>query len=158
MKTRNKIIIGAASVALLLTGGAVAQANPMPGLECRSVYSGGGWISICTDADPVTPVESVQRIAGADRYETSALLSQVSFEPGVPVVYIANGVTLVDALGAGAAAQGAGPVLAVPVSGTLPAAIAGELARLDPASIVIVGDPRSVSESMAEQVTEAAAR
>ncbi len=135
-----------------------ATTTPAPAPGCETVYSGGGWIGYCTDPDPVTPVETVQRIAGADRYQTSAMLSQVSFEPGVPVVYIANGVTLVDALGAGAAAQGAGPVLPVPATGTLPASIAAELARLDPASIVIVGAPASVSESMAAQVRDAAAR
>ena len=156
MKTRN-ILAAAAVTALALVGAAAPPAgNPWAGYDCESVYTGGGWISFCTDADPATA--TVERIAGENRYQTSALLSQESFEPGVPVVYIANGVTLVDALGAGAAAQGNGPVLTVPADGTLPDAIAAELARLDPASIVIVGGPASVTDAMAAQVTEAAAR
>lgn len=156
MKTRNKILAIAAAAGLIVTGAATAHANPWAGYDCESVYSGGGWISFCTST--AGPVESVQRIAGANRYETSALLSQTSFEPGVPVVYIANGTTLVDALGAGAAAQGAGPVLAVPADGTLPESIATELARLNPANIIIVGGPTSVTDAMATQVTDAAAR
>ena len=100
----------------------------------------------------------IERIAGADRYETSALLSRDAFDPGVDVVYIANGATLVDALGAGAAAGGDGPVLAVPGDGRLPASIATELARLNPARVVVAGSSASVSESMAQQVAEAAAR
>jgi putative cell wall-binding protein len=161
MKTKNRFLAGAAVAASLLLGGTAAASATgpgLPGLECESVFTGGGWISFCTDADPVSPVESVTRIAGTDRYQTSALLSQETFEPGVPVVYIANGATLVDALGAGAASGGAGPVLVVPRDGTLPESIATELGRLDPASIVIMGDPQSVSEAMADQVTEAAAQ
>lgn len=174
MKRKIAAAVGAATVLVTGAGVTAATANdPWEGYECESVYSGGGWISFCTyvgtpadpaptdpaePTDPSTPAASIQRIAGADRYETSALISQVSFEPGVAVVYIANGSTLVDALGAGAAAQGAGPVLAVPGTGTLPTATAAELARLNPASIVIVGDPRSVSDDIAVQVAEAAAR
>ncbi|ERG63519.1 hypothetical protein L332_03500 [Agrococcus pavilionensis RW1] len=161
MKVKHKLAAIAASAALVFAGATTAAADPLPGYECRSVFTGGGWISFCTyvGEPPAEPVPStITRIAGVDRYATSALLSQETFAPGVEVVYIANGVTLVDALGAGAASQGRGPVLAVPREGTLPAPIAAELERLDPASIVIVGDPQSVSDAMAVQVEEAAAR
>ncbi|MUN07081.1 hypothetical protein GLX25_08110, partial [Agromyces luteolus] len=49
---------------------------------------------------------STSRISGADRYATSAAISAKSFEPGVPVVYIANGTNFPDAL-SGAPVAGA---------------------------------------------------
>jgi len=163
MRIRDKVILSAA-IAVALAGTAAAAAavtsEPIPpGYTCKSVYSGGGWIRSCT-ADPAAPETQapVTQVGGADRFETSAMLSSISFEPGVDVAYIANGVTLVDALGAAAAAKGNGPVLAVPAEGRLPDTVAAELARLDPKSIVIVGGAGSVSEGMVAQVTDAAAQ
>ncbi|MGV3734095.1 MAG: cell wall-binding repeat-containing protein [Microcella sp.] len=100
------------------------------------------------------------RLAGADRYTTSALISQYGFpgvptasDPpaggGVPVVYLANGATFPDALSAGpAAALEDGPLLLTP-STSLPAAITAELDRLNPAEIVIVGGASVVSPAVA---------
>ena len=41
---------------------------------------------------------SVSRLAGADRYATSAKVSAATFAPGVPVAYVATGTTFPDAL------------------------------------------------------------
>ncbi|MCI4658251.1 cell wall-binding repeat-containing protein, partial [Cryobacterium zhongshanensis] len=43
---------------------------------------------------------TVTRTFGADRFGTSAAISQTAFTPGVPVVYIANGYNFPDALSA----------------------------------------------------------
>ena len=82
---------------------------------------------------------AVTRIEGADRYGTSVALSQASFQPGVPVVYVATGANYPDALsGAAAAAQDKGPLLLVrPTS--LPPGLAEELTRLAPGRIVVQG-------------------
>ena len=82
-----------------------------------------------------------------DRYATAASVSAATFDPGVPVVYIASGLNFPDAL-AGAAAGGylGGPVLLV--NGTIPAVTAAELARLQPTRIVVLGGPASVSEAI----------
>lgn len=99
------------------------------------------------------------RLAGADRYSTSVLISQYGFpgtstptgpvDDGVPVVYLANGATFPDALSAGpAAAFEDGPLLLTP-STSLPSAIAAELDRLNPAEIVIVGGTGVVSPAVA---------
>ncbi|WP_322133886.1 cell wall-binding repeat-containing protein [Antiquaquibacter oligotrophicus] len=98
----------------------------------------------------VTP--GVTRISGADRYEVSARVAQETYDPGVPVVFIATGVTFPDAL-SGAAAAGAegGPVLLVKQS-AIPASIATELNRLDPERIVVLGGTNSVSASVQAQL------
>ncbi len=88
------------------------------------------------------------RIAGADRYATSAAISAASFDPLVDVVYIATGVNFPDALaGAPAAALFGGPVLLVP-QGALPASIKTELERLDPADILVIGGTGAVSDAV----------
>ena len=88
------------------------------------------------DAAPPTN-DPVSRVAGADRYGTSAAVSAGAFPPGVPVAYIATGATFPDAL-SGAAAAGAlgGPVL-LTAPDAIPSAVHTELKRLKPAKIVI---------------------
>ena len=57
---------------------------------------------------------SIVRFQGADRFATSAAITQASYAPGVPVVYIATGLNFPDALAGGAAAAKAGgPLLLV---------------------------------------------
>lgn len=98
-----------------------------------------------TGADPV-----VSRVGGATRYHTAALVT-AALDPGVPVVYVASGESFPDALAAGPH----GPVLLVPSAGKLPAVVAAELDRLDPARVVIVGGTGVVTEQMAAQVEQA---
>ncbi len=87
----------------------------------------------------------VLRLAGADRYEVSALISAKNFTPNVAVAYIATGATFADALsGAPAAGADGGPVLLV-TKDRVPDAILTELKRLTPQRIVILGGANSVS-------------
>ena len=98
------------------------------------------------------------RLAGADRFGTSVAVSQNNldsasdFTPGVPVVYIADGLAYPDALSAGpAAAAQQGPLLLVnPTS--IPASVAAELTRLKPQKIVVAGGVGSVSEAVFTQL------
>src|SRR5580693_2291396 len=76
---------------------------------------------------------AVQRYAGADRFQTAALVSAGTFSPGVPVAFIARGDAYADALaGTPAAATDGGPILLVSPH-AIPAATATELTRLKPA-------------------------
>lgn len=90
----------------------------------------------------------VERIAGAGRYETAALVSRRTFASPAPVVYVATGADYPDALG-GAAAAGRqqAPVLLV-AKATLPPATAAELDRLRPARIVLLGGTGAVSTAV----------
>ncbi|MEB0001105.1 cell wall-binding repeat-containing protein, partial [Cryobacterium sp. RTS3] len=94
----------------------------------------------------------VVRIAGLDRYETSAAISKSGFAPARPVVYVANGSNFPDALsGAAVAGSQGAPVLLVR-DDVIPAAIATELARLKPGRIVVLGGESSVGAAVFEQL------
>jgi putative cell wall-binding protein len=113
----------------------------------------GGTAAVATPTPPTSlPTADVQRLAGADRYATAAAISKASFSPGVPVAYVATGANFPDALAAGAAAvRRGGPVLLVS-SSSIPGPTASELARLDPAEIVVVGGTSIVSQGVVEQL------
>lgn len=90
----------------------------------------------------------VYRISGADRYAASANISASTFEPGVPVAYVATGEKFPDALSGGPVAGfRGGPVLLVR-QGSIPSATAAELTRLAPQRIVVLGGPVSVSTAV----------
>lgn len=91
----------------------------------------------------------VTRLAGANRYATAAAISRDAFAPGVAVAYVATGTNFPDALaGVAAAGSGGGPVLLTNPN-ELPAETAAELARLDPARIVVLGGTGVISDSVA---------
>ncbi|HEX6139727.1 MAG TPA: cell wall-binding repeat-containing protein, partial [Candidatus Limnocylindria bacterium] len=111
-------------------------------------FAGKPWVSFANPNAPMTSSLNVVRYAGADRYATAAAVSAASFGPGVSVAYVATGTNFPDALaGSAAAAQKGGPVLLVSAGG-IPAATAGELARLAPAQIVVLGGEGVVSEGI----------
>ncbi|HEY3926269.1 MAG TPA: cell wall-binding repeat-containing protein [Acidothermaceae bacterium] len=91
---------------------------------------------------------TVTRYQGADRYGTSAAIVDANYSPGVPVVYIASGLNFPDALAGGAAAANAGGPLLLVEPGAIPPAVATELTRLTPASIVVLGGPPAVSDAV----------
>jgi len=94
----------------------------------------------------------VERYAGADRHATAALVSQRTFAPGVPVLYVATGATYPDALTGGAAAARRGaPVLLVKGSAIPPVTLA-EIQRLRPQRIVVLGGTSVVSGAVLNQL------
>ncbi|MDH6182174.1 GH35 family endo-1,4-beta-xylanase/putative cell wall-binding protein [Microbacteriaceae bacterium SG_E_30_P1] len=98
------------------------------------------------------PERIVDRIGGATRYDVAVGISQAAYPTTAPVVYVVNGEAYPDALSAGpAAALEGGPLLLVRPN-EVPAAIAAEITRLDPARIVVVGGPASVGESVFTQL------
>jgi putative cell wall-binding protein len=107
------------------------------------VLGGQGAVS-----DAVVEQLGARRIAGANRYATAAAISADTFNPAVPVAYIATGESYADALaGAAAAALQGGPVLLV-TKESIPPETDSELRRLLPRSIVILGGKNAVSESV----------
>lgn len=90
---------------------------------------------------------TVTRVGGSNRYETAAQVSRTRFSPGVPVVYVATGENFADALAAGAASRGRGPVL-LTSRDSLPDATRDEIIRLRPGRIVLVGGQAAVSEGV----------
>jgi len=103
---------------------------------------------------PGGPPATVTRVAGPDRYATSAALSAATFPPGVPVAYVASGADFADALAVGPVAGRAGaPILTVPTDG-IPASVAAELDRLHPGRIVVVGGTAAVSAAVEQALGE----
>ena len=97
---------------------------------------------------PAQAAMTVQRLGGADRFATAALVSAAHFGPGVPVVYVATGANFPDALAGGpAAARHGGPILLV-TRDAIPPATAAELARLAPARVVVLGGSGAVGDGV----------
>lgn len=96
---------------------------------------------------------AVERVAGADRYETAAALAERGWPDGATRVYLAAGGRFADALAAGpAAAKADGPIL-LTGSTALPEATDSALQRLDPAEVVVVGGPGAVATSVLDEIS-----
>ncbi|MCU1346688.1 MAG: hypothetical protein JWL70_2954 [Acidimicrobiia bacterium] len=95
------------------------------------------------------------RVAGDDRYDTAARLSQAAFPSGAPVAIVVSGEAFPDGLVAGplSALQG-GPILLTPSDGLTPTTVA-ELTRLHPASVEVIGGSSAVSDAALAQITAA---
>ncbi|HEU5082056.1 MAG TPA: cell wall-binding repeat-containing protein, partial [Acidimicrobiales bacterium] len=104
---------------------------------------------------PASAAVSVEtpRVAGADRYATSAEVSEVAFPSGSSRVVIASGSSFADGLAASALAGDLdAPVLLVPGGGPLPASITAELTRLGATSVRIIGGQAAVSVAVAAEL------
>lgn len=99
-------------------------------------------------------IAPVTRIAGADRYETSALLAQHAFPDGAAEAFVATGRGFPDALAAGPAAARAGaPMLLVPGTDSAPQ-LDATLDVLGAQRVTVVGGVPSVRESLVASIAE----
>lgn len=86
------------------------------------------------------------RLAGATRYETAVEISRRAYTSATAsAVYLVGGDRMDEALAAGALSDG--PVLLVPASGSVPAAVLAEIKRLSPSTVVALGGATSVSSA-----------
>ncbi|WP_169795846.1 cell wall-binding repeat-containing protein [Curtobacterium ammoniigenes] len=109
---------------------------------------------------------SVGRFSGADAYATAANLAAGGFTPSaaidsngdapqrgtVPVVYVATRGNYPDALAGAAAAGHTGAPILLTDPNTLPDATRAELTQLQPRSIVVLGGPNAVSDTVVSQL------
>jgi putative cell wall-binding protein/peptidoglycan/xylan/chitin deacetylase (PgdA/CDA1 family) len=118
-------------------------------LHPASIVVLGGRATIADSVkNTLNGIAPTTRVAGADRYAVSAAVSAATFSPGVPVVYVASGAVFPDALsGSAAAIVKGGPVLLV-TGTTIPDSVKAELNRLNPAKIVVLGGPNTVSDAV----------
>jgi putative cell wall-binding protein len=160
--TGLRYTVGGPSIGVGLPGGSgilsarkndfvITAKNGTPAVEVRSFASP----ATGTTALPALPTPGspdVTRQSGGDRYSAAAAISAANFSPNVSKVYIATGLTFPDALaGAPVAAKNNAPILLVPGS-LIPPVVATELTRLSPASIVVLGGPGSVTDSVKTQL------
>ncbi|MEZ0166613.1 cell wall-binding repeat-containing protein [Kineococcus sp. LSe6-4] len=139
--TRRSTLSALAATALLSTvgAGAAQAATPVPKVGTPFPYVG------------------LVRAAGADRYETAAVVAQGSFQPSQgSAVFITSGEAPADALTAGPAAASLDAPLLLTRAGDLPEATAAELARLKPAAVYVVGGTDRVSDAVLSAIGTAA--
>ena len=94
---------------------------------------------------------AVTRLAGPDRYATSAAVAATYSAPQ-PSVYIASGANFPDALSGAPVAGMKGVPLLLVAPTSLPAVVRAQLLRLAPSTIVILGSTGSVSQGVADQL------
>ena len=102
------------------------------------------------------PGATMTRLAGADRYATSAAIAG-TFETGVPIVYLASGLGFADALAAAAAAGSMGSPMVLTQPGALPASIRAEIVRLNPSHAIVAGGVSAVSDAVIRSIRDALA-
>lgn len=93
---------------------------------------------------------SVRRIAGTNRYKTSAAMAEI-YNTGVDRVYLASGTSFPDALVTSALAGFEEAPLLLTHADTLDSAIRAQLRRLAPDEIVVIGGERAVATGTARQ-------
>ncbi|CAN5328982.1 hypothetical protein BH23ACT9_BH23ACT9_08070 [soil metagenome] len=94
----------------------------------------------------------VDRLSGPDRFATAVAVAQATFPDGADTVYIGTGSDFPDALaGVPAAVSAPGPLLLV-TDDTVPEVTAGELDRLDPGRIVVLGGTAVVDHSVEDEL------
>lgn len=94
---------------------------------------------------------SVTRLAGADRYATAVSVSKAGFA-AASTVFIATGTNYPDALAGGPVATIVGGPLLLVTRDNVPPVVRQELQRLAPRTVIILGGPASVSETVVDQI------
>ena len=125
----------------------------------RVVVVGGASVvsdSVLASIATLLPGATVIRLAGADRYATSAAVAG-TFETGVPVVYVASGTGFADALAAAAAAGSMGSPMVLTLPGSLPAPIRAEIIRLNPSHAIVAGGVGAVGDAVIRSIRDAVA-
>lgn len=147
-------------ILLVRSCGAVPSAvrKEISRLDPRRVIALGGSGAVCGETLRAAAAgRATDRIAGEDRYDTAAFISERAYLPHFegPVyteapVYIASGTAYADAVAAGSLTDG--PVLLVRPDGSFPRSVLIELSRASPTTAIGLGGPNVVAETTLEQL------
>lgn len=118
-----------------------------------TIYISGGVkaVSSVVESQLDDYADSVYRLSGADRYETSAEVASWSGQNDT-TVFLATGVSFPDALGGGAAAGRLNGALMLTRPGDLPGSVADELEWSSPGKVVVLGGPNAVGDTVIRKV------
>jgi putative cell wall-binding protein len=92
-----------------------------------------------------------ERLAGANRYETAAKVSAARF-PTAGTVLVATGENFPDALAGGAVGAALGAPLLLVTRSSVPAETSGDLRRLSPAKVVVLGGAGVIDDAVLGQL------
>ncbi|WP_348786814.1 cell wall-binding repeat-containing protein [Leifsonia sp. NPDC080035] len=109
------------------------------------------WYGSSTAGSPAL----TSRISGSERFATAIAISQAAYPTpgtGIPVAFIANGLTFPDALAAAPAAAAMGGPLLLTTTTSVPANILTELTRLKPARIIVAGGVGVANDNVVKQL------
>ncbi|HET6969211.1 MAG TPA: D-alanyl-D-alanine carboxypeptidase family protein [Ornithinibacter sp.] len=138
MRSGHLTTTALAVAALVLVGGAPAQAIP----------DGGDRSSRSPSSSP-----AVSRVSGSDPYSTSVAASRAAFPPGTraDVVHLVSGTSPWESISATPAAVRQGGAVLLTRPDGIPSSVVAELGRLSPAAIVVVGSTATLSDSVLVQ-------
>lgn len=111
------------------------------------IVGGTGRVSTAVEEAWKSAGKDVTRIAGADRYETAALVATVDEQGPPEQVFIASGTATADALAAGPVAWARNYPILLTATGSVPAVTASALTELGTTERVVLGSSGSVSEA-----------
>jgi putative cell wall-binding protein len=127
------------------------------GAEDIVIVGGPNTISAAVESE-LKALGTVTRIGGADRFEASRNIAEHAFPDGADVAVLATGLTFPDALSAGAAVAGRGPVILVDGGAShLDAATKSLLTGLGVDEIAVAGGTVSVSAGIQSDAEKIAA-
>jgi putative cell wall-binding protein len=109
------------------------------GAQRAIVLGGTGSIDATVEGKVRAIVAATTRVGGSDRYATAAALSARIASPGVGSAFLATGASFADALAGGPAAAANGAPILLTRANCVPAGVNGELTRLDPGRLVLLG-------------------
>lgn len=120
---------------------------PIIGILALACCTGLGEVARSAAAAAGDPGFRIERLAGANRYESAVAISREFFGAGAPVALVASGEVFADGLAAGPAGdQLAGPVLFVKKD-HVPAVTRAEVQRLRPSRLLVLGGEATVDEA-----------
>jgi putative cell wall-binding protein len=99
---------------------------------------------------PAQPL--AERVAGTDRYDTSARFSGRTVQALRPVTYVATGADFPDALASGPASGFEGSPVLLVERDRVPAGVKTELCRVRPGHIVVMGGTNAISDAVYNDV------
>ncbi|WP_454132501.1 cell wall-binding repeat-containing protein [Microbacterium lacticum] len=139
----------------LLSSGTVVTRTGVQGAWARVRANG---IEAWVHGDYLTaapePTYAVDRLSGPSRYETAVEVTRRSHPSGAATVFLASGQDFSDALTGSAIAAGEAAAALLTSAETLPEAVRSELARLNPARVVLVGGTGSLSPALESDVRD----
>lgn len=141
--------------------GLYGHGAPGVGIKIVDIDGAGTEVGSLHTTDPFYPDDQdgpcsfdVERVGGADRIETAALLSQQKFV-AADTVLIATSTSFPDALAAAPWAAQLGAPLLLSRHGGLSAETVAELERLEPSAVLVIGGPAALGQGVLDDVQAA---